>query len=121
MEHCPYQIAIDRMRNLLSITFASVLWSADVAGRFREECRVAIAALPCQPGGHVVLVDLRNAVLQPKDVIEKMQAFAASSTSRRIALVASSPLARMQTKRLQVREGIMLFAELADAEEWLFA
>ena len=120
MQPRPYLIQADARRQLVTITFESVFWDIDVAARFEAECRERIVSLGCAPGAHLVLVDLRNAVLQGQEVYARMQALVGSATARRVALVASSPLARMQTRRLQVREDIIMFAEMEDAQAWLF-
>ena len=121
MNSRPYRIASDPKRRLITITFDSVFWDAGVAERFRAECVAAVASLRCVPGTHLVLVDLRNAVLQSQEIFDKMQALIGTATASRIALVAATPLARMQTKRLQIRDTAVMFADMADAEAWLFA
>ena len=120
MQTLPYLIHADERRHLLTITFDTVFWDLAVTERFATECRQSVALLGCAPGRHLILVDLRNAVLQGQEVYARLQSLIGSATARRIALVASSPLARMQTKRLQVNEHIVLFADLDDANAWLF-
>ena len=114
-----YQIRADAPRQLVTITFETLFWDLNVAQRFEAECRESVASLGCAAGQHMILVDLRNAMLQGQDVYARMQALIGTTTARRIALVASSPLARMQTKRLQVRDGIIMFADMDDAQAWL--
>lgn len=121
MQSRPYQIAIDRNRRLMTISFQTVFWDAGIAERFRADVTAAVDALRCEPGSHLVLVDLRNALLQDKAIFAKMQGLIGGATAARIALVAATPLARMQTKRLQLRDNIVMFAELEEAEAWLFA
>ena len=116
----PYAIRTDGPRKLVSISFTQEIWDVAIADRFRADVLAAIASLRCAPGRHLTLVDLRNAVLQSKDVYERMQSLATASTAKRIALVAATPLARMQTKRLQLRDNIVMFADLPEAEAWLF-
>jgi hypothetical protein len=117
----PFQIATDPSRRLITITFSTLFWSLDIARSFRTEVVSATAALQCRPGDHLVLVDLRNAVIQSQEIYQRMQSLIGSATAARIALVASSPLARMQTKRLQVRENIVMFKEMDEAHAWLLA
>jgi len=121
MASAPFRIACDPVRRLLTMTFDQVFWDTDVAERFRADCLAAAASFGCAPGTHVVLVDLRNAVLQSQSVFERLRLLAGDATAAKIALVAADPLARMQTKRLQVRDTIVMFAEMADAQCWLFA
>jgi len=120
MQSHPYLIQADARRHLLTITFDTVFWDLHVVERFGAECRDSVASFDCSPGQHLVLVDLRNAVLQGQEVYGRLQALIGSATARRIALVASTPLARMQTKRLQVRDNIIMFADIDEAHAWLF-
>lgn len=119
MQPRPYSIQADARRQLLSITFETAFWDLDVAERFGVECRERFASLDCAPGQHLILVDLRNAVLQGQEVYARMRLLIESTTARRVALVASAPRARMQTKRLQVRDNIIMFADMDDAQAWL--
>lgn len=120
MDPAPFRIAADPALKLVTITFDQVFWDVGIAERFRDDCLAAVAGLGCAPGTHLILVDLRNAVLQSQDVYDRMKSLAGSATASRIALVASTPLARMQTKRLQIRDTIVMFADMPDARAWLF-
>ena len=120
MDPHPYDIQLDSAQRLMTITFKSVFWDDSVSRRFVGDCLGAAVALAAQ-GEHVILVDLRTAVLQSQVVYEKMKALIGGATARRVALVATSPLARMQTKRLQLRDNIVLFASMDEARDWLFA
>jgi len=116
----PYLITGDAARKLITISFDAVFWQVDVSSDFIRDCVGAVAALGCDPRQHRILVDLRNAVLQSKDTYDRMLALVASATAYRIALVAAAPLARMQTKRLQIRPDVVMFDTLPAAETWLF-
>ena len=115
-----FSIEIDRRRNALAVRFDGTFWSADVLEGFRHGIAQAVRDLAPAPGTHLVLVDLRNAILQSQDTIAGAQKLIGASTAARIALVASRALARMQTKRLQLRENVVLFADMAAAEAWLY-
>ena len=121
METKHYRIETDSRSKLMQISFSEIFWDMATAQRFKADCLAATASIACAPGEHLVLVDLRNAVLQSKDVYEKMQHLVGNASAARIALVASTPLARMQTKRLQIRDDVVMFAEITDARDWLFA
>ena len=116
----PFTITTDPVRKLMTITFESVFWDAGVADLFVHRCLAAVDSLGCEPGEHLALVDLRGAVLQSQVIYEKMQMLVTHATSKRIALIAASPLARMQTKRLQTRDNVVMFADVSQAEAWLF-
>ena len=120
MPGTPYRIVADRSRRLLTLEFDTIFWDMAVARQFMQDCIAAVETLECEPGEHVILVDLRNAVIQSRDIYEKMQGLVAQARAARIALVAAAPLARMQTKRLQIRDNVVLFADMAEAEAWLF-
>jgi hypothetical protein len=120
MQSTPFRIVTDHARTLVIIEFERVFWDADIAKTFMKACIVAVTSLDCAPGEQLIMVDLREAVLQSQSVFEKMLALMAGATARRIALVASTPLARMQTKRLQIRENVVMFGEMTEAEAWLF-
>jgi len=120
MDTIPYNIAAHPARKLIVLTFRQVFWDAEVADRFRSECLAAVASLGCAPGEHLILADLHNAVLQSQATYEKIQELIGSATAAGIALVAATPLARMQTKRLQIRDNVVMFADRAEAEAWLF-
>lgn len=118
MDAKPYQIATDPARKLVTMSFDPVFWDEGISKNFIRDCVGAVESLACDSKQH--LVDLRHAVLQSKDVYDRMLSLVESATARRIALIAAAPLARMQTKRLQVREDVVMFDELPDAESWLF-
>jgi hypothetical protein len=120
MDPKPYTIAVDRDQNLVTIAFAPVFWTGNVSGNFIKDCIGVVTSLPCKPGDHLILVDLHNAVIQSKSVYDKMIVLITSATARRIALIASEPIARMQTKRLQTRDTIVLFEDVSTARTWLF-
>ena len=120
MDQRPYAIETDDELKLMVIRFDPVLWDDGVAQRFAHDCLAAAATMTCSPGEHLVLIDLRNAVLQSQDIYDKMKTLISAATARRIALIASAPLARMQTKRLQLRDTIVMFADIDDARAWLF-
>lgn len=120
MDQRPYAIAADPARKLVTMSFDPVFWHKGVSSNFIQDCITAIASLECHSGEHVILVDLRQAVLQGQEVYNQMLGLMSSATARRIALVAAGPLTRMQTKRLQVRDNIVMFGDMAEATDWLF-
>lgn len=120
MDTKPYQITVDPDRKLVTMSFDPLFWDDGVSTCFVRDCIGAVASLACDPTQLLILVDLRHAVLQSKDVYDRMLGLIAAATARRIALVAAAPLARMQTKRLQVRDNVVMFEDLSTAEDWLF-
>lgn len=121
MSDQPFVISTYKHRKLVCITFKQVFWDTDIKRSFIEGCVNAIVSLDCEIGSQAILVDLRTAILQSQDLIASMQKFLSDPSGGRIALVADTPLARMQTKRLQVREDVRMFDDVASAEAWLFS
>lgn len=121
MDAKPYQITTEPARKLVTMSFDPIFWDEGVSNSFIQDCVGAVGSLACDPKQHLILVDLRHAVLQSKDVYDRMLSLVSSATARRIALVAAAPLARMQTKRLQIRDDVVMFDELPAAESWLFS
>jgi len=121
MDTQPFHVAAYPQRKLIVLTFVQAFWDEQVADSFRQQCLAAVASLGCPPGEHLILADLHNAVLQSQATYEKMQDLIGTATAARIAMVAATPLARMQTKRLQIRDTIVMFADRDEAEAWLFA
>ena len=119
MDLRPYRISADASHKLVSIYFEPVFWDMEVCKRFMGDCLSAVASLGAQGGDFLVLVDLRDAVIQSQDVYVKAQALIASNAALRIALIASTPRARMQTKRLLLRDNVMMFPDVPEAEAWL--
>jgi hypothetical protein len=74
-------------------------------------------------GEYLLLVDSLAGSVQSQSVIEAFQAGIAISTlrARKIAVVSTSSLARMQTKRIITGKIAAMFMDRAEAERWLFA
>ena len=115
-----FNLTVDRDRGLLRLQLSG-FWSATDFARFKKRIVGAVTDLGTGPGQHMILVDLREATLQTQELISNAQDFIANAENkaRRIALVAASALARMQTKRLVVRPGVVLFETIEEAERWL--
>lgn len=121
MARPPYFIDTDDQIGLMTIRFDTVFWDVGVAQCFARDAVAAASGMNWPVGEHLVLVDLRNAVLQTQQVYDQMKSLIGGATAKRIALVAAAPLARMQTKRLQLRDNIVMFAEMNEAAAWLLA
>lgn len=114
-----YEIAIDRSRRLVRVVFGGAFWDAPLFERYRADCLAAVVDLHCSPGEHMFLIDLTTAVVQSQEVVAAIQAFTARATARRIAFVVGTGLTGLQAKRLQVRDGVRVFADIHEAEGWL--
>lgn len=114
-----YTISCDIELSLVTITFEPTFWDDEVKKRFVAETLLAIASLGCEIGKQLILVDLRNAILQSQSTIATLQKFLSDPRGGKVALVAESPLSRMQTKRLRVREDVRMFNTVSEASAWL--
>ena len=115
-----YNIAVDRFRKLLEVTLTGFFSPAD-AGRVIQEIRESISGLPGPANSHVTLVDVRQLKLQPQDVIAAVAGQIANPRyrSRRLAFVVGSSVARMQVRRLLIRDEVGVFEDPDEAKRWL--
>ena len=100
----------------------SGFWSTAVAARFATEERAAVSRLPCRPGEHVLLCDMREMGVSSQDVVELLSQElnkTGAGDARRIAIVWQSPLSRMQVSRVTTRDDVRLFDNRNAAEAWL--
>ncbi|MGR6328947.1 hypothetical protein ACU5AX_07775 [Sphingomonas sp. XXL09] len=114
-----YHISADTDQSFIVITFKDTFWDYDIKTKFVGDTVKAIMSLGCKFGDQRIIVDLRNAVLQSQSTITSLQKFLSDPSGGKVALVAETPMARMQTKRLQVRDGVQMFPTIPEAEEWL--
>ena len=116
-----YSVEFDSETLVLHVTFGDLLWKPETIARFRADCLAAIRSFGPGVRGHTVLVDLRQAVLQTRTVIERIQALTAQASAARIAFVSpsGSALTRLQVRRLEVGAGVRIFTDIRAAEAWL--
>lgn len=77
----------------------------------------------CGSGEFLLLVETEGATTQSQEVVAAFMDIIANSPlkARRIAVVRGSSLTRIQTQRmLMIRDDAALFAELSEAEAWLW-
>ena len=117
-----HHIVIDRARRLVDLTLTGFFSVAD-AGLVIYEIREAILGLAGLPNTHCTLVDVREAALQPQDVVAAFAGQIADDRfrSRRLAFVVGSSVARMQVRRLIIRDDVAGFEHRDEAERWLFS
>lgn len=118
-----FSIEIDASRALLNVTMWGFMNVAEVAEFSRQE-QEAVSKMGLKSGEFCLLVNTEGAVIQSQEVVSAFMDIIVSSPlkARRIAVVRESSLSRMQTNRiLMVRDNSAIFADLADAENWLFA
>jgi hypothetical protein len=109
-------------RDLVRITLTGFFSAADVAN-FEVERARAHAQLTCAPNHHVTLCDASAMHIQSQDIVAAFTTVATDTryTSRRLAVVTGSSLARMQTRRVTNRDTVAYFSDVNAAEAWLFS
>jgi len=117
-----FTFRVDRARGLVRITMAGFYDTADVAAFF-EARRTAHAELGLPPNEHLTLNDLRGMRIQKQEVIDAFQQGLAvpEEKARRLAVVVDAAMARAQASRAIASADTRYFAEVAEAEAWLFA
>ena len=116
-----HRITVDRPRRLVALTLTGFFSVAD-AGLVIHGIREAITGLGGPPNTHNTLVDVREATLQPQDVVAAFAGQIADERfrSRRLAFVVGSSVARMQVRRLITRDDVAAFEAHDEAEAWMF-
>lgn len=115
-----YTIETDKARGRMTLTLSGFFSEDDVA-LFTKERTAAQAALRCAPNQHLTLCDVSGCRLQSAAVVEAFTRIIGDprAMSRRIAFVVGSSLARMQVRRMLVRDNAACFEDRASAEAWL--
>jgi hypothetical protein len=122
MEDGSYTIEADATNRLLTLSLVG-FWSAEVAEAFARDQQIAARRLSVRPHQHLTLADLSRFSLQPQVVVGICRALIADAAlpSRKLAVVAGEGLARIQIKRILVRERMEVFSDRASAMAWLLA
>jgi len=122
IEDPAFTIRIEAARNYVEICMLG-LWDEPTARRFERELRSLLPALPkggCPIGQQNTLFDSTAYAVQPQDVSAQLAGLAADPSigSRRIAVLVSSTLSKLQTRRIAPGYGI--FNDRDGATKWLF-
>ena len=117
-----FTIRIDAPRKYVEICLLG-LWDDATAKRFDRELRRLLPALSaggCPIGEQNTLFDSTGYAVQAQDVSTRLAGMAADTSigSRRIAVLVSSTLSKLQTRR--VAPGYGVFDDRAEAMAWLF-
>lgn len=117
---CHFTIAVDRDRMMVRATLSG-FFTVDAVERFARAEQAAVESLGCPPHHHLVLIDASKGQVHSKDVAEAFSRLVARSPlrARRIAVVSSGGLHRIQTRRILDAERSALFATLEEAERWI--
>ena len=116
-----YEITIEPERGLLRIVVGGFLSTEDLAGILAAK-QAALVRLAMPPNTHLALCDFSACKLQSQDVVQMCRSAIADPRfmARRIVFVIGSSLARMQLRRMLVRDDAAFFETMAEAEAWLF-
>lgn len=123
MPHPLFTIAPDRTNEFLRLTLTGS-WSPDIVALFEVEVYQTLKAMigrGGRPGHFLTLVDMRDKQIVPQNVATDMaRLIRPDSPSKRIALIASSALHKMQVKRVAGIEKYAFFDTEEPALTWLF-
>lgn len=122
MDGGSYRIGVDAANKLISLELIG-FWSAATAAAFARDQQAAVRRICTRPHQHLVLADLSDFALQPQVVVGICREMIADARlpSRRLAVVGGEGLARIQIKRILVRDRMEVFSDRESATAWLLA
>jgi hypothetical protein len=117
-----YRIETDAGRKLVRVKLIG-FWDEAVANAFAVDEQAAVRTVARHSGEHLTLADLGEFNLQSQVVVKICQNLIehAELKSRKLAVVSGDGLARIQIKRILLRDTMRVFSSVPEAEEWLFA
>ena len=119
-----YHFETDIDRNYLRLNLAG-MWNQRLATAFLSDLEQTIRGMlgaGARYGEFRTLVDMSRKNILPQDAVAEFQSvIRPDSPSRRIALIVSGPLHKMQTKRIAISDKHRIFDREGDALEWLWA
>jgi len=116
-----FTIAIDPLLNLVQIEMSGFYEEADIMA-FEVARNEAHLQLRCGPNEHLTLIDIRLMLIQSQEAVAGFKRILDNPTyrSKRIAIVVSQTLARMQIERAAADRDVRYFTEdTSAAREWL--
>ncbi|WP_242414379.1 hypothetical protein [Sphingomonas panni] len=116
-----YNIEYDIPNRTLKITTYG-FWSAGLAAKFAAELIAKGTAIRLRHGAFYTFVDMRNAPIQPANVIDALAGMmpkALMLTKAPIAAVAASSLGKLQTERYLTAPNCRTFLDYDEADAWM--
>jgi hypothetical protein len=113
-------IRVDVPHSVVHITMSGFFDTAEIAAFFAS-CQREFARLRCGPNRHLTLIDMRGFDIQSQDAVEQFRRVVGNSSTaaRRLAIVVSKSLARLQIKRITSGRCVAFFTSPEDAMRWL--
>ncbi|NWK95207.1 hypothetical protein DM806_05915 [Sphingobium lactosutens] len=94
-------------------------FAADDVGPYADECKARFVAEAFQPG-YLLRMDMSDSAVQPQDAVAMFRThFDGFPRARRIAVVTSSAIARMQVRREMTQPYMRIFGTADGALQWL--
>jgi hypothetical protein len=119
MSLCRYHLQVCAPGDLIIATLAGFFSLADVES-YAREAEALIERCSREHGGYRILIDISDCAVQPQEVTAAFNRHvAAVPRSERVAVVTSSPMIRMQIRRIVGRRDLEVFEGLAEAQEWI--
>lgn len=118
-----FSIVVDPALDLVTMEMSGFFRPADVQA-FEAARNEAHRQLKCGKNRHLTLVDMRQMLIQSQDAVVEFQRVLnnPASQSRKIAIVVSQTLARMQIERAAERRDVQFFTDgTAEARRWLLS
>lgn len=116
-----FKIIANPPLDLITITIGGFFTQPDIDA-FEKARNDAHRELKCAPNQHLTLVDMREMLIQSQEAIAGFQRVLNNhaTKSKRIAIVTSQTLARMQVERAAERRDVQFFSgDPTEAREWL--
>jgi hypothetical protein len=115
-----YEISLDKDRKLLRAVFTG-LWDIQTLDRYEVEREAAVRGAGWRSGEYDYLLDLRGHPVQPKEVAAKGDEHYRNfqPRPRKLALIVTSALARMQVTRVVKGTQERFFDNEEAALDWL--
>jgi hypothetical protein len=96
------------------------VWDMPTALAFERAVAAALVALPCVPGEHVVLNDIREFAVQSEEIVLLCRAmFERGEEGRGIAMIVGEGAGRSQLGHVVGDAAVVAFENRDEAEAWL--